>query len=65
MTREERTARDNANKYAMAESTGTYFGYDNGMNRDGKGLWNRAYATFERVGLSSGPKVGNRIYTGL
>jgi hypothetical protein len=69
MTREERTALDNANKYAMAEvgnnnklayNNPMYF--DNGINRDSKGLWNRTYATFERVGLSGGPKIGNIAY---
>ena len=62
MTREERNAHDMANKYAYAAQTGEYFGFDNGINRDSKGLWNRAYATFERVGLSGGPKIGNIAY---
>ena len=59
LTREEREG-VNVNKYAYNGTDITYF--DNGINRDGKGLWNRAYATFERVGLHDGPKVGNIAY---
>ena len=36
--------------------------FDNGMNRNGKGLWTRPYVTFERVNLSHGPKVGSISY---
>jgi hypothetical protein len=49
-----------ANKYAYSGQTG--IGFDNGINRDGKGLWNRAYATFERVNLGNGPRIGNIAY---
>jgi len=36
--------------------------FENGINYNSKGLWTRPYATFERVNLSSGPKVGNIAY---
>ena len=36
--------------------------FDNGMNRNGKGLWTRPYVTFEKVNLSHGPKVGSISY---
>ncbi|MBO6271427.1 autotransporter outer membrane beta-barrel domain-containing protein, partial [bacterium] len=63
LTREERTANEMANKYANANVTGNYFSsLDNGMSRDSKGLWNRAYATFENVPFSGGPQVNNTAY---
>ncbi len=33
-----------------------------GIEYNGKGLWNRPYATFERVNLNNGPKVNNIGY---
>jgi outer membrane autotransporter protein len=36
--------------------------FDNGVSTNGKGLWTRPYATFERVNLSNGQKVGNIAY---
>ena len=36
--------------------------FSNGINQNGKGLWARPYATFERVNLSGGPKVGSIGY---
>ena len=60
VNRQEREARDMANKYAYSGNDVLYT--DNGMNPNGKGLWTRPYATFERVNLSHGPKVGNIAY---
>ena len=59
-TRAEREANDRMNKYAL--QSGTPVHYENGVTTDGKGLWNRAYATFEKVNLSGGPNVSNIGY---
>ena len=76
-TREERQAEEMANRYALQLESGKWkvesdflsynsqnsaLHYDNGINRNGKGLWTRPYVTFERVNLSGGPKVGNIAY---
>ena len=65
-TLEERTAEMGC-KFACSESNliaaaGSSYAYDNGVSTNGRGLWTRPYATFERVNLSNGPKVGNIGY---
>ena len=60
-TKQERDARNMANKYAYTGNDYTYTP-DNGINPNGRGLWTRPYATFERVGLHNGPRVGNIGY---
>ena len=59
-TREEREAEEVSNRYAYTSENQTY--EKGGINYNSKGLWTRPYATFERVGLSHGPKVGNIAY---
>ena len=54
-TREERMS----NRSALL---GSAAGYENGINLNGKGLWDRPYVTFERVNLSNGPKVSSISY---
>ena len=51
------------NQYAVSSSSvpPTYTETD-GMNYNSKGLWNRAFATFENVPLNNGPKVNNVGY---
>ena len=63
-TREERKAEEMMNKYAVASSSNVQQPYLNkdGMNYNSKGLWNRAFATFENVPLNNGPKVNNVGY---
>ena len=62
-TREERKAEEMMNQYAVSSSSvpPTYTETD-GMNYNSKGLWNRAFATFENVPLNNGPKVNNVGY---
>ena len=50
------------NPSALVSYCPSAFSYDNTINRDSKGLWNRTYATFERVRLTSGPTVGSIAY---
>jgi outer membrane autotransporter protein len=52
------TSKTDAGSIALLPSTN----YDNGVSTNGKGLWTRPYATFERVNLSNGPKVSNIAY---
>ena len=67
LTREEREAL-NSNRYAYQNENNSDIKlafnpqFDNGINKNGKGLWTRPYATFERVNLSHGPKVSNIGY---
>lgn len=67
MTKKERQAMKLANKYA---SQGTGAGgvitfSPNQIPEQNKGGWFRPFATFETVGLKSGPKVGNTAYGSL
>ena len=50
-----------ANRYAYTGNEYT-FTPENGINRNGKGLWTRPYVTFERVNLHHGPKVSSIGY---
>ena len=62
-TREERKAEEMMNKYAAASTNvGPTYSEKDGMNYNSKGLWNRAFATFENVPLNNGPKVNNVGY---
>ncbi|MBR3890208.1 hypothetical protein IKJ53_06800, partial [bacterium] len=63
LTREERDAREMMNKYASACCHSELVSESqNGINLNSKGLWNRAFATFEKVNLSGGPNVSNVGY---
>ena len=61
----ERKAEEMMNKYASAITSpsmpATYSEKD-GINYNSKGLWNRAYATFENIPFHNGPKVNNVGY---
>ena len=58
-TREER----NANRSACCVNNLAYAPqFENGINSNGKGLWTRPYATFEKVNLNNGPNVSNIGY---
>ena len=64
-TSSERKAEEMMNKYASAVTSpsmpATYSEKD-GINYNSKGLWNRAYATFENIPFHNGPKVNNVGY---
>ena len=62
-TAEERKAEEMMNKYAASNVNApmTYSEKD-GINYNSKGLWNRAYATFENVPFHNGPRVNNVGY---
>ena len=59
----ERKAEEMMNKYAASNVNApmTYSEKD-GINYNSKGLWNRAYATFENIPFHNGPKVNNVGY---
>ena len=60
MTKEQRQALKFKNKYASAD--GKYL-YDSTLLRQERAEgWFRPFATFEKVGLKNGPKVGNVAY---
>ncbi len=61
-TREERKAEEMQNRYALTSESYTGYSDNDGINYNSKGLWTRPYATFERVNLNNGPKVGNIAY---
>jgi outer membrane autotransporter protein len=58
---EERKAEEMMSKYACASGCATV-AEDNTINLNSKGLWNRAFATFEKVNLNGGPNVSNVGY---
>src|SRR5574344_380214 len=66
MTQKERNAMKYANKYAM-QGTGNKLGTfsPNQIPEQNKGAWFRPYASFEKVNLKNGPKVGNVMYGSL
>src|SRR5574344_1733761 len=66
MTQKERNAMKYANKYAM-QGTGNNLGTfsPNQIPEQNKGAWFRPYASFEKVNLKNGPKVGNVMYGSL
>ncbi len=60
MTKEQRQALKFKNKYASADSK---YLYDSTLLRQERAEgWFRPFATFEKVGLKNGPKVGNVAY---
>ena len=62
-TREERKAEEMMNQYAVSSgSVPPTYSETDGMSYNSKGLWNRAFATFENVPLNNGPKVNNVGY---
>ena len=56
-----RSEREEAERHCEERSDVAIHNND-GISYNAKGLWNRPYATFERVNLNNGPKVGNISY---
>ena len=61
-TREERQAETMRNQYALSTAGYSDYNEESDISYNSKGLWNRPYATFERVNLNNGPKVSNIGY---
>ena len=63
-----RTARINANKYALYDGASTDFNGNRGSlcyDHNNKAAWFRPYATFETMNLKNGPKVNATTYGSL
>ncbi|MBQ4123784.1 hypothetical protein IJD44_08725 [bacterium] len=51
------------NRYAIADVSKQMAYNPNQLPEEYKGIWFKPYATFEKVGLKDGPKVGNSLYS--
>ena len=60
MSKADREAMKNRNKYAYADSMYTYAPTQ--LPEESKGLWARPYSSFESVALRGGPRVSNVMY---
>lgn len=60
MSKADREAMKNRNKYAYSDSMYTYAPTQ--LPEESKGLWARPYSSFESVALRGGPRVSNVMY---
>ena len=61
-TSEERKAEEMMNKYAVTQNAVSTYSEKEAINHNSKGLWNRAYATFEHIPFRGGIGVNNVGY---